>query len=163
MALARLAVGHSLLFQDAVHSHQRTSAHIARQALSRSSSAQRLGGAAGSAPADGTCRQAAASHQAALHVASSLNQAALETPNEALPSGAWVVLTASCGASLLLQLRAGRAGHAWLHRAGVWRRVFSRQRRGRCRGGSRGFRTGARAAAVQRRVAGGTPPGRLVV
>ena len=31
MALARVAVGHSLLFQDAVHAHQRTSARILRE------------------------------------------------------------------------------------------------------------------------------------
>ena len=30
-ALARMAVGHSLLFQDAVHAHQRTSARILRE------------------------------------------------------------------------------------------------------------------------------------
>ena len=50
-ALARVAVGHSLLFQDAVHAHQRTSARILReqqQQQQRAAAAQQV---AASAPA----------------------------------------------------------------------------------------------------------------
>ncbi|KAL4426136.1 hypothetical protein ABPG77_007418 [Micractinium sp. CCAP 211/92] len=53
VALARVAVGHSLLFQDAVHAHQRTSARILREQQRQApSAAPPAGGAvAASAPA----------------------------------------------------------------------------------------------------------------
>ncbi|GAB4817626.1 hypothetical protein N2152v2_004672 [Parachlorella kessleri] len=74
-SLARLAVGHSLLFADAVHAHQRTSARI----MHRMRSSQNL---VSSAPAETTSRSAAASagSSAALPVGASAPQQAATIP-----------------------------------------------------------------------------------
>eukprot|EP00887_Chlorella_sp_A99_P005702 scaffold1.g5702.t1 len=59
-SLARLAVGHSLLFQDAVHAHQRTSARILREAAAAAAAAAAAGAARSAPPAAGGSAPASA-------------------------------------------------------------------------------------------------------
>lgn len=96
-ALARVAVGHSLLFQDAVHAHQRTSARILREQQQQQ---QRAAAAA---------QQVAASAPAAAGVARSVPTAAAG-PGSAAGSIGRVGSSGSIAGSGVL--RRGQAGSA---------------------------------------------------